>query len=429
MALTPFFAMVRKDLQIFASDRRAVIMAFAAPIAIASFFGAVFSGAADSGETARIPVLIADQDGGAISKAIVAAVTADANLEVRTATADEARDLVRRGEVSVGVVIQKGFGDAAGTALFGGASKPELAILYDPSRGAELGMVRGMLMGHVMEAVSGEMFGGERGRKLVDDTLAQLDTSGMEPEQARLLRELLTSVRAFNANGGATSSGSGPGLTVPYTVREEAMTAQTGVAYNSFAHAFAGMGVQFILFAAIDLGIGILLERQRGLWKRLRSAPISRLQLLMGKVASGTVIALVSLVVSFAFAILVWGVRIDGSVIGFVGVAAACALMASSFGLLLASLGRTPNATRGMAILATLIMVMLGGAWVPTFVFPAWLQQLTVVVPTRWAVDGLDAMTWRGVGVAGAIMPVLVLLGFALAFGAIAVARFNWEEV
>ena len=44
------------------------------------------------------------------------------------------------------------------------------------------------------------------------------------------------------------------------------------------------------------------------------------------------------------------------------------------------------------------MMVMLGGAWVPTFIFPAWLQQFTLVVPVRWAVDGLDAMTWRGIG-------------------------------
>lgn len=428
MALIPLLAMVRKDLQIFVSDRRAMILAFAAPIAIASFFGVVFSGTDDSGGAARIPVLVVDEDGGAISKSIVAAVTADASLEVRPATAEEARDIVRRGDVSVGVVIPKGFGDAAGTALFGGADRPELDVLYDPSRGAELAMVRGMLMGHVMEAVSREMFSGERGRQLVDDTLAQLDTAGLPAAQTGALRDLLTSVRAFNNSDAASPSGSGGGLTVPYTVREEAMTAQTGVAYNGFAHAFAGMGVQFVLFAAIDLGIGILLERQRGLWKRLRSAPISRLQLLLGKAASGAIIAMVSLLISFAFAIVVWGVRIDGSIVGFIGVAAAFALMASSFGLLLASLGRTPNATRGVAILGTLVMVMLGGAWVPTFVFPAWLQQLTIVVPTRWAVDGLDAMTWRGVGVAGAVMPVLVLLGFTLAFGAIAVTRFNWEE-
>jgi len=71
---------------------------------------------------------------------------------------------------------------------------------------------------------------------------------------------------------------------------------------------------------------------------------------------------------------------------------------------------------------------MLGGAWVPSFVFPAWLQQVTLAVPARWAVDGLDAMTWRGIGLAGALLPSLVLLGFAVAFGTIAFWRFPWNE-
>jgi ABC-2 type transport system permease protein len=188
------------------------------------------------------------------------------------------------------------------------------------------------------------------------------------------------------------------------------------------------MGIQFLLFACVDLGIGILLERQRGLWKRIRSAPISRTTLLGGKAASGTLIALMSLLVSFGFAIVVFGVRIQGSTAGFLAVALACALMASTFGLLIASLGRTPGGTRGVAILAVLMMVMLGGAWVPTFVFPLWAQRLTIVVPARWAVDGLDAMTWRGLGPGAAILPTAVLLGFAVLFGTLAVARFRWEE-
>ena len=73
-------------------------------------------------------------------------------------------------------------------------------------------------------------------------------------------------------------------------------------------------------------------------------------------------------------------------------------------------------------------MVMLGGAWVPSFIFPAWLQQVTVVIPARWAVDGFDAMMWRGLGLQAAVMPTAVMLGFAALFGALAVARFRWEE-
>ena len=62
--LTPIVGMVRKDLQIFLSDRRAVIMAFVVPIAIASFFGSIFSGGGST-EAARIPIAVVDQDGSA----------------------------------------------------------------------------------------------------------------------------------------------------------------------------------------------------------------------------------------------------------------------------------------------------------------------------------------------------------------------------
>ena len=215
---------------------------------------------------------------------------------------------------------------------------------------------------------------------------------------------------------------------MPFEMHEEAVMARHNATYNGFAHSFAGMGLQFMLFAAINLGIEILTERQKGIWRRLRSAPLSKLMLLGSKIASGSIIGSLVLLVSFAFSIVVWHVRVDGSVPGFIGVAITSALMAASYGLLIAALGKTPNAARGASVLATLIMVMLGGAWVPTFVFPAWLQKVTVVIPTRWAVDGFDAMTWRGLGPGSAVMPMLVLLGFSLLFSALAIWRFRWEE-
>ena len=426
MALTPIVAMVRKDLRLFFSDRRAVIMSFVAPIAIASFFGSILSGGTN-GDPATIPVAIVDQDHSAVSDGILKGAQANRNFAVTTPSIEEAREGVRKGTITVAVVIPEGFGEASGRAFFAERDKPELSMSYDPSHRAELGLVRGILTEHVMQAVSREMFSGQAGRKLVNDTLQELDTSTMPPERAVLLRQLLTAVRGLN-NAGSTTGAGAAGFSMPYTVREEAVTSGTNVQYNAYAHAFAGMGIQFLLFAAVDLGIGILLERQRGLWKRLRSAPISRLALLGGKAASGTLISLMSLLVSFGFAMVVFGVRIQGSVPGFFAVAVTCAIMAATFGLLIASIGKTPNATRGVAILAVLMMVMLGGAWVPTFIFPGWLQRATVVVPARWAVDGLDAMTWRGLGFSQAVMPAVVLLGFAALFATLTLARFRWEE-
>jgi ABC-2 type transport system permease protein len=427
--LTPLAAMVRKDLQLFFSDRRSVIVSFFVPIAIASFFGSIFSGPSKNGEPARIAVMVVDHDDSAISKAIVASAQGDRNFNVTIADDVAARDSVRRGKTSVAVVIPKGFGDKSGAALFGNGDKPELQTLYDPSRATELAMVRGIMTEHVMQAVSREMFGGAQGRAYLEKTIPQVEASTLNPSQKALLLQLLRSVNGFYEAGGAGGAGRlGGGLTMPYVVKEEAVTAGSNVAYNGYAHSFAGMGIQFLLFAMANLGVEMLLERQRGLWKRLRSAPVSRRTLLLGKGISGAIISLLILAVSFAFSMIVFGVRVDGGWAGFVGIAVACSIMASTFGILVAALGNTPATARGVTTLAVLMMVMLGGAWVPTFIFPAWLQQFTLIVPVRWAVDGLDAMTWRGIGLGGAVMPVAVLMAFAVAFWTIAAARFRWEE-
>jgi ABC-2 type transport system permease protein len=428
MSARPLVAIVRKDLQLFFSDRRAVIMSFAVPIAIASFFGSIFSGPSRNSEPARVAIAVVDEDGSAISKDIVSGVRTDRNLRVSTPTADEARDAVRRGTTSLAVVVPQGFGEAAGKAFFGSAEKPSLSMMFDPSHAFEVAMVRGILTEHVMQSVSRQVFGGPEGRKYVEASLNQLAALNMPEDQKKSLRDMLTAVQTFYDRTPDASSSRPRAFTMPYTVAEQAITSGANVAYNGYAHSFAGMGIQFLLFAATSLGIEMLLERQRGLWKRLRSAPVSKLTLLGGKVASMTIVSLMTLWVAFGFAMIVFRVRIEGSMPGFVAVSIACALMAATFGLLVAALGKTPAATRGVTTLAVLMMVMLGGAWVPTFIFPAWLQQVTLVVPARWAVDGLDAMTWRGVAFGGAVAPTFVLLAFALVFGALAAVRFRWEE-
>jgi ABC-2 type transport system permease protein len=231
-----------------------------------------------------------------------------------------------------------------------------------------------------------------------------------------------------SAPASSAASGTAGGLQQPFALRLVEGSSSPTQGYNAYAHSFAGMGVQFILMLGVDIGIGLLLMRRMDLWKRLRAAPVSRATLLGSRMVSTALIAFVLFATIMLAGMLFFGVRVLGSWLGFALVMAAFALLTASFGLMIAALGRTPEATRGLAIVATLLMVMLGGAWVPSFIFPEWLQTATLVVPTRWAVDGLDAMTWRGQGLEDALAPTAVLLGFALLFALIAWWRFRWEE-
>ena len=384
--LTALRALIRKDLVLYFSNKRALVMSIAAPIVIAAFFGSVFgSGGA---KPSKVPIAFVDNDGSTLSHRVAASLKDDTGFEVRELAEPAAIDAAREGKVRAAVVLPKGFGAALPAALLGGGEKPRVAVHYDPSQATALPLVHGLLTQHIVKAL-GESMGGAPG-----------------------------------ASGGPAKAA----FTLPYDTETIETTASAERPYNGYAHAFAGMGVQFILFMGIEVGVGVLLARRLGLWKRLRAAPLSRTVLLGSHILSGAITALVLLAIIYAAAIGVFHVRIDGSVPGFVGIAIAFALLTSSFGLLIAAIGKTPEATRGLAIFATLVMVMLGGAWVPSFLFPQWLQTASLVVPTRWAVDGLDAMTWRGLGFDAAIAPIAALLLFSALFAAIAIWRFDWEE-
>ena len=424
--MTAFLALIRKDLTLFFLDPRAVIMAFAAPIVIGAFFGYVFGGATSRKDPGKIAVLVVDRENGAVSRDILDRLKAEKSLRVEPAAIEDAQMRVRKGSAAAAIVIPADFGKLASQAMFaGGASKPKIEVYYDPSRQAETGMIKGILTGHVMQAVSKQAFSGAA----AGDALKALGSAkGVPSDQRDSLRGLLESVSKYNASNTGGGGAGGAALTIPFDTSEEALTAEKGTEYNPYAHSFAGMCVQFILFMGVDVGIGVLLQRQRGLWKRFRAAPLSKAQLLGSRAVSAAIVAMIIMSVVFLVARVVFGVRIEGSLPGFIAISATFGIMTATYGLLIAALGKTPEAARGLSIFGTILMVMLSGAWVPSFLFPGWMQNLTKLVPARWAVDGLDGVTWRGLGFADAMQPAAVLVGFALLFGTIAVLRFRWEE-
>jgi ABC-2 type transport system permease protein len=428
--MTAILALVRKDLKLYINDRRALMIHLLVPVIVAAFFGALFGGGGSKGQAGRIDIALVQQDRSEIGMKIAAGLKTEPTLRVLELTKEEARARVAAGKVDVAVVIPAGFGDAAGSALFGAGEKPALPLFYDPSQATVLAMVKGLLTKEVMQHVSAEMFNGKTGRDFTDTSLAQIEgAAGADPEQAAL-RDMLQGVRAFQARqeqgrkaaGDAVAGPGRGGLSMPFDTHDEAVS--SGPVYNVYAHTFAGMGVQFILFMGIDLGIGLLTARRTGLWSRLMAAPVTQGQVLLSRMLSGTIIAAGLLTAIFVCAVVIFGVEIT-SLPGFALVTLGFALMTATFGLMIAALGRTPEAARGIATFATLMIVMLGGAWVPSFIFPEWLQGISMAMPARWAIDGFDAVTWRGLGIDAALRHSAVLLGFAALFGVLAAWGFR----
>ncbi len=448
MNLTAIRALIVNDVRLFLGDRRAVIVSVLVPILIAGFFGYVFGGAGNQEEQGKIPIAVVDEDSSNVSKAITADLGADKLLLVSVLDRATAQTQVRSGKQNAAAVFPKGFGELATRSLFTGRNKPQVELLVDPSQATGARVIEGLLAQYSMQEISREAFTGNLGAKAIDDYLVKLDTpaevQSRDPATRADLKDLLNAAKRLNrrdpgaasanaapSSGGAdasTSPQSGFGLSIPYTVSSTEVTARNNVPYNGYAHSFAGMTVQFILLAGIDAGILLLLTRQRGIWQRLRSAPLRRSEFMIARALATTLISLFQFLIIYLAAALIFKVRIEGSVAGFVVIAIAFCLLNAAFGLMLATLGRSPSTTRGLSLMVTLLLVMVGGAWVPAFIFPRWLQTASLFTPTRWAVDGLDAVTWRGLPLQAALAPAGVLLFSALVCLLIAIVRFRWEE-
>jgi ABC-2 type transport system permease protein len=431
---TAILALIRTDVRLYLSDRRAVLVGVLVPILIAAFFGYVFGGNGKSDDAGKIPIAIVDEDQSTVSRAIAADLTADKLLQVTALPRAAAREQVKSGKQNAAAVFPHGFGEQTTRALFTGQDKPRVELLVDPSQATGARVIEGLLAQYSMQEISKEAFSGATGRKAIDEYMADLAKEEQTTTRADL-KTLLQAARRLNeqrdtaAAGEADTGGQrGFGLSIPYTVASTEVTAREAVPYNGYAHSFAGMAVQFILFAGIDAGVLLLLTRQRGIWQRLRSAPLRRSEFMLARALATTLISLFQFSVIYLAAALVFKVRIEGSWPGFIGVGLAFCLLNASFGLMLATLGRSAPTTRGLASMATLLLVMIGGAWVPAFVFPRWLQQASLYTPTRWAVDGLDGATWRGLPFSAAVLPIIVLFGSAAACLAVAIWRFRWEE-
>jgi ABC-2 type transport system permease protein len=202
-------------------------------------------------------------------------------------------------------------------------------------------------------------------------------------------------------------------------------TTSVGGPFNSYSHSFSGMSLQYLLFWGMESGLLFLRERRRGVWRRLRTAPVPLTAIVLGKALATATIALLQIAISFSVGMLAFGVTIHGSWLGLLAIAVAISLLAAGTGLLVAAFGGTEARARSICILLILALSMLGGLWLPAFMLPEWVRKISAAVPTSWAMHGLDGVV-QGYAFGKSLA---VVLGFAMAFILIATVRIRRREM
>ena len=197
---------------------------------------------------------------------------------------------------------------------------------------------------------------------------------------------------------------------------------------GGFEQAIPGMLVMFTLLVLLTSGSTLLVvEREQGLLRRLASAPMSRTEVVAGKLGGRMVLAALQVGSAVLIGTLAFDMDWGPDVGMIVVVLAAWAVFCATAGLLLGSLAKTEGQASGIGVLTANALAALGGCWWPIEVTPAWMQGLQNFIPTGWTMDALHKLVSFGAGAASAIPQVVTLLAGSLVVGYLAVRRFRYE--
>jgi len=438
-------ALAMKDLRLLLRDKGALFFAIGFPLLMAVFFGTMFGGGGGAEGLSGVAVGVVDLDGSAASGAFVAEMEAGDDFRVtRYETREAALEDVRRGSRSAAVVLGEGFGASQETVLWGEPARIE--IVYDPSRGAEAAMIEGLLTKQAFEALS-ERF--TDSSVMLRSTRAALDAvradEAIGPLARSSLSTLLRSVETFyavNQESWMTDGDEGEGAIdqvqwqpveiASVSVRDaggaepaaEAGGTDPGSGYDvSFPQGI----VWGLIGVSAGFGISLVSERTGGTLRRLRVAPISRADVLAGK---GLACFLTTVAVSAALVLigaLVFGVRPGSWPLLALGVASG-GVCFTGIMMLLSVLGRSEQAAAGIGWAALLVLGMFGGAMVPLFIMPAWMQSLASFSPVKWAILAIEGPLWRGFGAEEMLVPCGILLVVGAAAFAVGAGVFGRLE-
>ncbi|MGP4013212.1 ABC transporter permease [Streptomyces sp. 4N124] len=124
-------------------------------------------------------------------------------------------------------------------------------------------------------------------------------------------------------------------------------------------------------------------ERESGWVRQLRLTPLPGRGYVLAKTASAAVVSLPSIVIVFVVAAVVKGVRLDAwQWLALTGAIWAGSLVFAALGVAIGYLA-SGDAVRPITMITYFGLSILGGLWMPTTTFPAWLQDIAKWVPTH----------------------------------------------
>ncbi|MBV7334785.1 ABC transporter permease [Chloroflexi bacterium TSY] len=412
---------VQNDLKIYFSQMGNLVGLIILPIAFTLVLGWAFGGGSNDGPV-RVRVDVLDEDGTAESAALLEQLRTTNEPLVLCPMDNDADDFCRMGEETLTLelgkerahdeqtdgflVIPAGYAQtienlertelhffAAGNPLLPNAVQQTIeAVLQKVNGASTTATVTNALLDGLAKQTGLDALIGPLQPAFVDavymDAAARLDARS-------------DAVRYQTTTGEeATESGSGFGQTVP------------------------GMGSMYVMFTVLAATNVLLRERTQWTLQRLAALPLTRAQILGGKIVTYFILGMLQFLVIFAVGLVV-GLDFGTRPFLLFPIMIAFVLCITALAFAIAPWVKSQGQAGGISLLLALVFAPLGGAWWPLDIVPDFMRTIGHISPVAWAMDAFHDIMWYSGGLADIMPELAVLLGAAVILFGIGVRSFR----
>lgn len=360
LSRTRLWAISRKEMLQLRRDPRSLALAFLVPVLLLVLFGYAITWDVDDIRTA-----VLDEDGSARSRALVEALTASGYFSVVERLPHPA---------AIGPLLDR--------------SDVQLALVIPPGFSADLGAGRPA-----------------RVQAIVDGSDANTATIVLAYAQAIV----------YDFSSGVQLDG---------TASRASLTAQSRVWYNEDLKSRnmivpALVAVIMAIIAAMLTSLTIAREWERGTMEQLAATPVTRLEVVLGKLLPYLAIGFLDVLVTAGLGVLLYQVPFRGSLWLLMALAILFLFGALGFGIFISAVTRSQMLATQMSMLTTFLpSYILSGFMFSLSVMPRPLQLLSLAVPARYFSVVTRGIFLKGVGAEVLWVQALLMLAYAgIGFG------------
>jgi ABC-2 type transport system permease protein len=188
-----------------------------------------------------------------------------------------------------------------------------------------------------------------------------------------------------------------------------------------------GIMVTSVVMITMYTGLGLNIDREKGVFDRFRSMPIWRPAPLVGMILGDVLRYLIAATVILVMG-LILGFRPGGGVMGVLGGLGLLLVYSFSFSWIWTLFGlilRTEKSVMGVSMMVLFPLTFLSNVFVDPITMPGWLQAFVKVNPITHLVDGVRSVM-AGAPNGSAIMWLLIeSAAFVGIFGYLTMRRYN----